>query len=167
MLRLATVEDIEVILNIISECQQLLSQRGIDQWQNGYPNRESIIDDIDKNRGYILVSDGQIAAYAALVADGEEAYNHLKGGEWLTTSENYLTIHRTAVGDKFRGQGIGESLFLFIEKEALMRNIDSIRCDTHKDNRVMLRLLQRLNYIYCGDVSYEEAKRVAFEKVLT
>lgn len=166
MLRLATIEDIEVILSIIRGCQQLMNQRGIDQWQDGYPNRESIIEDINEKRGYILVRDAQIAAYAALILGGEEAYSRLKGGEWLTVSENYLTIHRLAVSDKFRGQNIGESLFLLTEQEARMRNVDSIRCDTHKDNSVMLRLLRRLNYAYCGEVSYLEAKRVSFEKVL-
>lgn len=166
MLRLATIEDIEDVLNIIRECQQLMRQRGIDQWQNGYPNRESIVNDIIASRGYILVCNNQIAAYAALIFDGEEAYSYLKGGEWLTTTENYLTIHRLAVSDKFRGQNIGESFFLLSEKESLIRNVASIRCDTHKDNRFMLRLLKRLNYTYCGQVSYQGAERVAFEKIL-
>ncbi len=166
MLRLATIEDVDVVLNIIHECQQLMNQRCIDQWQDGYPNREAILSDINAKRGYVLMRDSQIAAYAALIVDGEEAYLHLKGGEWLTTKENYLTIHRLAVSNKFRGNNIGEYIFLFAEKESVTRDIDSIRCDTHKDNSVMLRLLQRLGYKYCGEVSYRGSKRVAFEKIL-
>lgn len=166
MLRLATIEDFEAVLKIIEECQKLMNQRGIDQWQDGYPSGEVIVSDIEAKRGYVLIRNGCIAAYAALIFDGEQAYAHLRGGEWLTKNEHYLTIHRLAVSDKFRGENIGEYFFLLSEKEAIMRNVNSVRCDTHKDNSVMLRLLQRLNYIYCGDVSYRGSERAAFEKKL-
>ena len=46
--RKATETDLNAIMNIISQAQNYLKEQGIDQWQNGYPNRQTIKKDIEK-----------------------------------------------------------------------------------------------------------------------
>ena len=41
--------DIKEIINIIEEAQSYFKANGIDQWQNGYPNEESIMNDIESD----------------------------------------------------------------------------------------------------------------------
>ncbi len=163
-LRLAQLTELDSVLTIVAQCQALMAQRGIDQWQDGYPNREVIAEDIAKSRGYILECNHDIAAYAAIVTDGEAAYDALEGGAWLQ-HDRYFTVHRMCVANEFRGRNVGEQYFSHIEKFTLAQGVKAVRVDTHPDNRVMLNLLNRLGFSYCGMVYYS-ALRVAFEKVL-
>lgn len=164
VLREAKPTDIDSILIVVAQCQALMAQRGIDQWQDGYPNREVIAEDIALQRGYILEYDHQIAAYAAIVFDGEPAYDALEGGEWLQ-QDSYATVHRMCVSNNFRGRNVGENFFRQIEQLTLSQGVKAIRVDTHPDNRVMLGLLGRIGFSYCGTVYYN-ALRVAFERLL-
>ncbi len=157
--------DLDSIMAIVAQCQALMKRRGIDQWQNGYPSREVIENDIDHERGYLLEDDGLVAGYCVVVYTGEAAYDDLRGGEWLQEAP-YVTIHRVAVSDAWRGCGVGQTLFSHMERQALAAGFAAVRTDTHEDNRVMLSLIQRLGYGYCGDVYYNGDKRVAYEKVL-
>ncbi len=163
--RRAALEDVEQIMMIILQGQRLLLSRGVDQWQDGYPTAELIEDDIEQQRGFLLLRDGVVAAYGALIAGEEPAYTALSGGEWLS-SLDYLTIHRLAVSDRFRGEGVGSKFFEAMEQEAVRRAIRSLRADTHRDNAVMLRLLERSGFELCGDVYYRGSHRFAFERVL-
>lgn len=163
--RLAQGSDIAEIMQIIGGCQSLLRERGVDQWQNGYPSAEAIELDINLSRGYILERDGKVAAYGALVYGTEQAYLSLHNGEWLSDLE-YVTLHRLAVSSDFRGEGIGARFFGEMEREAREHNIGSLRADTHRDNHVMQRLLGRMGFALCGDVYYGESHRLGFERVL-
>ncbi|MFI3285189.1 MAG: GNAT family N-acetyltransferase [Rikenellaceae bacterium] len=164
-LRAASNNDLEQIMEIIAQCQQLLRSRGVDQWQDGYPTKEAIEDDIEHQQGYLLLKDGAIAAYGAIVCAEEPAYTELKGGRWLSQQE-YITLHRLAVANTFRGKKIGFNFFKMMEQEAVKRKIYSLRADTHRDNVVMLRLLEFCGFTLCGDVYYRGSHRFAFEKVL-
>lgn len=164
VLREARQEDMDAVLTIVAQCQALMAQRGIDQWQDGYPNRTVIAEDIALCRGYILEQNQQVAAYAALVFDGEPAYDALEGGEWLQQG-SYVTVHRMCVSDNFRGQKVGENFFNHIAQFSLSLGVDAVRVDTHPDNQVMLALLGRIGFVYCGVVHYN-ALRVAFERLL-
>ena len=57
MIRKAATKDLEDILEIVEDAQQSLKNRSIDQWQNGYPNRESILADISKGIGFVAEAD--------------------------------------------------------------------------------------------------------------
>ncbi len=162
--REATYSDLEPIMQIIAQCQALLRERGVDQWQDGYPSREPIERDIDLHQGYLLECNGQIAAYAALVPGAEPSYLTIQNGAWLS-SLPYLTMHRLAVGEHVRGEGVGAMFFAQMEREARHRGIKSLRADTHRDNLVMQRLLSRMGFTLCGDV-YLPAHRFGFERLL-
>ena len=57
MIRQATTDDINAILSIVNDAQLSLRDLGIDQWQDGYPSRDVIMDDIAKGVGFVLYSD--------------------------------------------------------------------------------------------------------------
>ena len=41
-------KDIAGILEIIESAKERMKNMGLDQWQNGYPNENSIMEDVDK-----------------------------------------------------------------------------------------------------------------------
>lgn len=50
MIRLATLNDLPVVMEIIKDAKELLKKSGSSQWNtsDGYPTKETIIDDIKK-----------------------------------------------------------------------------------------------------------------------
>lgn len=161
--RKATIEDIDTIAEIISAASARLGAAGIDQWQRGYPNRNSIEKDIADGVGMVLCVADTILAYGAVIFTGEKAYDDLSGGEWLTDGE-YACVHRLCVSDIFVGMGFSRQFMLAAEAMASER-VKSIRIDTHPDNAIMHHLIQSLGYTYCGDVVIESL-RMAYEKLI-
>jgi GNAT superfamily N-acetyltransferase len=163
-LRQASATELPFIWEIL---QQAILQRKLDgskQWQDGYPNEQTVRNDMQHGCAYVLVDDETIIAYAAIIFDIEPAYNALDG-QWLTVGD-YAVVHRVATAKAVKGRGVATSLFSMIEDLCKARDIYSIRVDTNFDNVPMLKVLKRFGYTYCGEVFYEGAPRQAFEKVL-
>lgn len=160
----ADIGDVEFALRSVRGAQERLARADIDQWQNGYPNRERLEEDVRLGIGRVLVADGQRVAYGVLTYDGERAYDDLRGGEWLTSGVAYATIHRLCVAEEEVGKGYGRAFMECAEREAATR-VASIRVDTHPDNLIMQRLISSLGYRYCGVVEYE-SPRLAYELCL-
>lgn len=160
----AEIGDVEFALRSVRGAQERLARADIDQWQNGYPNRERLEEDVRLGIGRVLMADGQRVAYGVLTYDGERAYDDLRGGEWLTSGAAYATIHRLCVAEDEVGKGYGRAFMECAEREAATR-VASIRVDTHPDNLIMQRLISSLGYRYCGVVEYE-SPRLAYELCL-
>lgn len=163
--RQAGTNDREAIWTILQQAIERRRQEGSRQWQDGYPNPATVQEDIEKERGFVLVNEEGVAAYCALIANDEPAYDQIDGA-WLTTHGDFLVVHRVAVADKAAGKGVATRLFKAIEAYALLQHIPSIKVDTNFDNPAMLKILEKLNYVYCGEVMLRGAPRKAFEKVL-
>ncbi len=162
--RPAQMSDKDIIWEII---RQSIERRRIDgsaQWQNGYPNEQTIENDISRNFGFVLTVNGEIAVYVALIFNDEPAYSTIDGA-WLTTAE-FAVIHRVAVSEKFAGKGMVKKLFDVIEDFVKSQNVQSIKVDTNYDNLAMLKILDHKGYTYCGEVFLAGGIRKAFEKVL-
>lgn len=162
--RKAEISDKEIIWEIV---QQSIERRRIDgseQWQNGYPNEQTVESDISKKFGFVLTVNDEIAVYVALIFNDEPAYSSIEGA-WLTNGE-FVVIHRVAVSEKFAGQGLAKKLFDVIEEYVKSQNVHSIKVDTNYDNLAMLKILEAKGYTYCGEVLLNSGMRKAFEKVL-
>ncbi|MBQ2248201.1 MAG: GNAT family N-acetyltransferase [Tidjanibacter sp.] len=155
--------DVERIVDMVREAQARLRGAGIDQWQNGYPNRGRIEEDLRLGYGRVVVAEGRVVAYGAVTYDGEPAYDHLEGGSWPIGGD-YATVHRLCVAEDAVGRGWGVAFMELAEREAAGR-VPSIRVDTHPDNRTMQHIVSRLGYAYCGVVWYESS-RLAYIKLL-
>jgi GNAT superfamily N-acetyltransferase len=157
--------DINPIMNIIRQAQDYLKEQGIDQWQNNYPNMDTINGDIDNGNSYVLVDNGRILGTVAVIFDGEKTYDTIYNGKWLS-HEGYTTIHRLAVDSNYRGGGISSLILKSIEKISLDRKIHSIKVDTHRGNMPMQKFLQNHGFEYCGIIYLEDGnERLAFEKI--
>lgn len=52
--RKSTFDDVDKILEIIEKAKIELNKLGLDQWQNGYPNKEVIENDVKLGISYVL-----------------------------------------------------------------------------------------------------------------
>ena len=163
-LRKATLSEIPQIWEIIRDAIEQRRLEGSKQWQDGYPNELSIENDIKNGNGYVLIENETILCYAAIIFDIEPAYEEIEG-KWLTDG-NYTVVHRVAVSKLAKGKGIATKLFLKVEDLAVQQNVYSIKVDTNFDNIPMLKILDKLNYTYCGEVYFRGGARRAYEKKL-
>ena len=112
--RKTTVEDINNVMKIINEAKEYFRKNRVDQWQNGYPNSDTIYNDIKKNSSYVLESENKILATAMVSFEEDKTYKKIYNGEWLN-SGNYAVIHRIAVSEKVKGNGIASAIIKEVE----------------------------------------------------
>lgn len=164
MLRAAAEAELPAIWGILQQAIEHRKRDGSAQWQNGYPNEQTVRDDIKQGHAYVLADDGTIFAYAAVIFGVEPAYAAIDG-QWLTNGR-YAVVHRVARSDAARGKGVATRLFQQVEALCLARGAYSIRLDTNFDNAPMLHIAAKLGYVYCGEIFFQGASRRAYEKVL-
>lgn len=164
ILRKANISEVPVIWQILQQAIEQRRRDGSKQWQDGYPNEQTIKNDIEKGYAYVLEEEGTVIAYSAIIFDIEPAYEVIEG-KWLTSGK-YAVIHRVATSDKVKGKGMATKLFQLIEDLCISQNIFSIKVDTNFDNVPMLKIMERLQYTYCGEVYFRGSARRAYEKVL-
>lgn len=54
ILQPADRKEAEKAMALIDEAKEFLKSQGIDQWQTGYPDMETIIEDLEHGRGYFI-----------------------------------------------------------------------------------------------------------------
>lgn len=169
IIRKSTAGDLDTLMNIFDEARATIATLGIDQWQNGYPSREVIAEDIEMSRSYAVEVDSDICGTFVLVDDGEITYDKIYGGHWLTgdESDDYVAIHRVAISVKNRGSGISTAIIDYAAEFARGLGRASLRIDTHEGNVVMRRMLEKHGFKYCGVIYLQSGdSRVAYEKKL-
>ena len=155
--------DLDNIMIIIKEAQKYFKENNIDQWQDNYPNEETILNDINNETSYVLVKDNNIVATASISFEEEKTYKNIDGN-WLT-NDRYVVIHRNAVSNDYKGLRLSSTILDNAKALALKNSIHSIKIDTHKDNKAMQRVLKKNNFTYCGIIYLEDnSERIAFEK---
>ena len=162
--RKSTAEDSDKIWEILQQAILRRKNDGSKQWQNGYPNPETVKSDIEREVGFVLTENENVVAYSAIILNDEPAYENIEG-KWLTNGDFYV-VHRVAVSDEVAGKGYATEIFKRIEEFSKSENVFSIKVDTNFDNAAMLHILKKLDYVYCGKVQLMGGERLAFEKVL-
>lgn len=61
-IELAHVNDVDRCLKIINSGKKFQNDQGFVEWTDDYPNRESILEDILANKGFVLRVDGIMPA---------------------------------------------------------------------------------------------------------
>ncbi|MES2410878.1 MAG: GNAT family N-acetyltransferase [Bacteroidota bacterium] len=162
--RKAVLSDVPQIWTIIQQAIVRRKNDGSQQWQDGYPNENSIREDIENGNGYVLTDEKKVLAYTAVLINDEPAYDHLEGN-WLSNGD-FVVVHRLAISDGYLGQGLAQKIMLFTEDIAKQHTISSIKVDTNFDNIGMLKVFEKLGYTYCGEVMLRGGIRKAFEKII-
>ena len=171
--RRAESADMDALLDILEQAKAYLRESGVDQWQEGYPNREALAADIETGRGWLFecVDNGEIAGYECVAMTPEVCYREIDGA-WLTEGENYAVIHRAMAAARYRGTRLAAEMFSFAAELAAGMGRLSVRVDTHRDNKAMNRLCEKQGFTYCGVVDLglvdpaSDSLRNAYEKIL-
>ncbi|MBQ6365463.1 MAG: tRNA (guanosine(37)-N1)-methyltransferase TrmD [Oscillospiraceae bacterium] len=169
--RTARVEDLPVILQIVSDARRILAQRRIDQWQGDYPTEKDFSADIDRGECYLIFHGEEAAGVFTLSGSHQAEYDALTDGKWACETGHYCVLHRAALLAKYRGSGISRFLLKQVEEIACSGGFDSVRTDTHRKNKGMRSLLLNEGFAFRGNVLVStepghDPHRQAFEKIL-
>lgn len=167
-LELSTINNIPKIIQIINDAKIHLASLKIDQWQDGYPNRQEIENDILKKESYVVLNDkNEIIGTSMFTLNPEPTYKIIDGNWIIKESEKYGVIHRLAIEKNYKKSGIATFILKQFHQKLKNKNIKSLKIDTHEDNFGMQFLIKKLGYQYCGIIyTNYNAKRLAFEKVI-
>ena len=173
-IRHATQEDMPRILELI-ECgrQKMRAVGNMAQWTNGDPQREVLIHDIEQGNSYLVEEAGVAVATFAFVKGPDVTYEHIYEGRWLDetddfeqkgpeiTKSDYYVIHRMASMPEVHG--IMKTVLDFA-----FRKTSNLRIDTHRQNIIMRRALEKYGFRYCGIIYLlDGAERLAFQKIIS
>ena len=153
-------EDIDAVMALYDKGRARMRETGnTEQWTNGYPHRYMIEEDVKLGRSYVYEEDGVLHAVLALIWGEDPTYAEIDGA-WISDKTPYGTIHRIAADGELPGLGswcIRWCLDL----------CGSIRIDTHEDNVLMRRALEKLGFAHCGNIICDEGTpRCAYQKDL-
>ena len=166
MLRKAKSTELDEIMLIIEDGREFLPQQGINQWQHGSPSKETIEQDIKEQTSYVYEIDRNIVATAMLTNYDRDYENY---PTLWSKCDNYLVIHRVATLKNIRNQGIGRQFLSAIVEFVKKENIDYIRIDTHKDNKIMRKFLSDFGFVELGEIKLtmknnsDDKERIAYE----
>ena len=166
MIKKASEPDLSQLLSIIKSCGQNLIEQGIFQWNEKYPSKEVLLEDIALQQIWKLKESNTIVGLIVLTEIEDQEYQNVK---WLTKNQKHLYIHRLAVHPKFQGKGYAQKLMDFAEKYAMENNYNSIRLDTFSQNKRNQKFYKQRNYIKLESIyfpSQSEFPFYCYEKIL-
>ena len=156
-IRDATSADLNRIMEIYKYAQEFMIRSGNPrQWGHTYPEAELIEADIRSGLCKVICDERGIRGVFALLQGVEPTYRRIENGAWLN-DEPYVTIHRIA------GDGQVHGLFRCAAEhcKALCANV---RIDTHADNKVMQKLIERNGFLQCGTIYVRDGSpRIAYQ----
>lgn len=158
-IRKTTRNDLEAVLRIYEDGRKYMRANGnTDQWKDGYPHRDTILDDIEKEVSFVVTDENEeIIAVFAFIEGPDITYNKIYNGEW-PDDKHYYVIHRIAVSRHRKG------VASFVYEECLKKH-PVLRIDTHKDNIPMQNSLKKNGFVYCGIIHLLSGdERLAYQK---
>jgi len=165
-IRLANLNDIPPIMQIIRNVVPAMRAAGNFQWDDTYPNPGAFEKDIALDQLWVAEVDDDIAGLAAITTEQYPEYAEVG----LDITETAIVVHRLAVDPKFRGRGIAAALLMQAEQEAVKRGIAVLRIDTNTLNQATQALFPKLGYVFAGEIGLEFRPGLRFycyEKRLT
>ena len=164
-IRQVTEADLERMMTIYAHARDFMAEHGNPyQWgPTHWPPEQLIRQDIRLGHSFVCLDERERIIGTFFFQHGEDiepTYRKITDGKWGDDSP-YGVVHRIASDGTQKGVGT------FCLQWALDR-CGHLRIDTHGDNIVMQRLLQKMGFIHCGTIFVEEddAPRLAFEKSL-
>ena len=160
MFRGARRSDLDAIMQIYARARQEMAASGNPtQWGTSFPPQDLIEEDIDTNRLFVYLHNGEMEAVFAFVLGPDPTYAKIEDGQWLNDALPYGTIHRLASSGK--SKGVASAVIEWCAARGL-----PLRADTHADNKIMQHLLEKNGFPRCGIIHVADGTpRIAYQRL--
>lgn len=147
-------------LDVLDTVKNHMIQQGLDQWDEHYPNQDTLTSDLHKQQAYIYLEQGEILAYMVLNEEYDIEYDDLV---WSTKTP-FLVIHRLFVNPKAQGKGISSQMILYAEQYAKEHHYNAIRFDAYSLNATANAIYIKKGYQLVGTVRFRKGIFNCYEK---
>lgn len=164
MIRKASLNDVNNIMDIIKSTVSEMKTYNNTQWDENYPQAIDFIEDVESGDLYVQDEDGQIKGFICVNYVEPIEYEDLS---W-ESKDKAMVIHRMAVNPNYRQQGIATKLMNFAEKLALKNNVVYLKTDTYSINTKMNSLFKKCGFNLVGEMSFlgKEKPFYCYDKLL-
>lgn len=131
------MEDYEAIIALLLQTKKRLNAQNLDYWNEEYPTKEMIEEDIRTNNAFVAVYKVSLAAYGATQSD------HLE-------REEMVVLSRIMVSPKFRRRGLAQKMISHLEQTAKTRGFRQAMLWVDVSNKRILPLYRKLGYTNKG-----------------
>ena len=159
----ADINDLEEIYTLYQNAIIAMEKDNIHQWDEIYPDKDILKEDITKNQMYIGKTDNKIAVCFVLSEECDEEY---KNGCWKYPDSRFNVIHRLCVNPLFQNQGIAAKTLEYIENLSKSEGYDSIRLDCFTQNPYSKKLYDKAGYSITGYADWRKGRFKLREKKL-
>ena len=158
-IRKSTTEDLQEIMEIYGIARTFMKNTGNPtQWRNGYPSESLVRSDIESWISYVAVENGEIEAVFVFRMGEDPTYKVIEDGAWRNDAP-YGVLHRIA--SRGRVKGIGSECIQWCFAQC-----GNLRGDTHADNHVMQRVMEKNGFVKCGRIYIADGSpRIAYQKL--
>lgn len=163
ILRKAHAADADELLMLVRYCVAAMRGAGIEQWDEVYPNAETIARDIGADTLDLLCEGDEIVACITVDQNMDPLW---QGMDWTVESEPASAVHRLMVHPSRQGRGYAKLLMQHAETVARQQGCRSLRLDTFLLNPTAMRLYPSLGYRRTGTAMMRKGEFVGFEKLL-
>lgn len=165
IIRKAKHTELDQIMETYESCIKGMIDLGIDQWDESYPNRMIIQNDLEEQNYYVAILDKEIVAGIKIDQIQDPTYLDIN---WQDKSNKFIVVHRLCSKTKVWNNGIGKKMMEFAESVALELDCTSIRLDTYVNNPKAMAFYERIGYNKLGYINLKPDKNIyyCFEKII-
>jgi len=166
MIREATSNDLNRIVEITNACGKHMISQNIFQWNEEYPNLEVFKKDLENQSLYVIELESKIVGCVCISEKMDAVYKEVK---WLTPDSKNMYVHRLAIDPKFQGKGLAIKLMSYAEDLAKTKDFKSMRLDTFSKNPKNNKFYNLQGYKKLGKIFYRSQSDMPFhcyEKII-
>lgn len=156
--RLGTMDEADELFAMYRAAAVLGQSNGSSVWDEDYPDRETLLEDLAAGRLLVLEEGGSILASIALL-EGEESDG--AGLPWTQARPCFPA--RLCVAPERQGGGIGEHVMRLLAARAGAEGYGAIRLMAAVGNQAANRLYARMHYRRVGLVHMYDTDFFAYE----
>ncbi len=162
-IRKACLNDLDIVVQLFNNAIQNMNDNNIPQWDEMYPNKEILEEDILNQEMIVGVIGDEIVSAAVINEDYDEEYNDAR---WNYPDASFIVIHRFCVNPTCQNQGIGTKTLRSVEEYVHNQEIQSIRLDAFSLNPKALHMYEKAGYVKTGEANWRKGLFYLYEKKL-
>ena len=135
-------------------------ENGTTDWDDDYPNRDFIDEDIENGFSFVLCLEGEVLAAVSMLPEDDLDDCCI---EW--TPKKACVLAQLCVKPALQGMHVGEYVMHLVSEEAKRMGYEATRHLAAAANPASLRLYERMGYKMLGSVHLYDTDFYAYERI--
>lgn len=153
IIRFAVENDIDTIDKLRDNINKNLLSQGFNQWNNGYPNKDVFLEDIELGTQFVLEDKDNLLGIIAI--NKTKNPNFFKAN-FQDATDNHRVISRLGVDPRHQGKGFAKLLMDFAENRITKNDFSSIRLGALDSYEKVVKFYLNRNYKIVGQKHFPE-----------